>query len=70
MQRRVSESSVMESLSYRPDGLVHQQRDDSSKSTVEEADYRDVDVSSQPIPEFGQWDAIARFDREAPGLRA
>lgn len=72
MQRRVSESSVMESLSYRPDGLVHQQKEDSSKSTVEEADYRDVDVSShwEPIPEFGQWDAIARFDREAPGLRA
>jgi hypothetical protein len=66
VQRRQNEAGVVETLRYTPEGLVHQRKDDTSKPTVEEADYRDVDVSShwEPIPEFGQWDSIARFDRQ------
>ncbi len=68
IQRRRNECSVVEMLDYKPDGLVHQYKNDKSKPTVEEADYRGVDVSShwEPIPQFGQWDSIARFDRGTP----
>ncbi len=71
VQHRLDECSVVESLNYKPDGLVHQRKNDKSKPVVEEADYRGVDVSShwEPVPEFGQWDRIARFDREKPVAR-
>jgi hypothetical protein len=38
------------------------------KGVIEEADYRDIDVSThwEPVPEFGEWASITRFDRTQP----
>ena len=53
---------------YRPDGSMHWYRDDAVKGVIEEADYRDIDVSThwEPVPEFGEWASITRFDRTQP----
>ena len=53
---------------YRPDGSMHWYRDNAVKGVIEEADYRDIDVSThwEPVPEFGEWASITRFDRTQP----
>ena len=53
---------------YRPDGSMHWYRSDKIANVIEEADYRDIDVSThwEPVPEFGEWASITRFDRTQP----
>ncbi len=57
---------VMTNYRYRPDGTMHWYRSHKVANRIEEADYRDIDVSThwEPVPEFGQWESIARFNRE------
>ncbi len=59
------DASVVETSTYTPEGLVHVTTDDTSKPTVSEEDYRNVDVSEhwEPIPEFGQWESLGRYKR-------
>ncbi|WP_278103739.1 hypothetical protein [Microbacterium proteolyticum] len=53
---------------YRPDGSMHWRRTDKVANVTEQADYRDIDVSThwEPVPEFGEWASITRFDRTTP----
>lgn len=59
------DASVVETSTYTPEGLVHVTTDDTSKPTVSEEDYRNVDVSEhwEPIPEFGHWESLGRYRR-------
>ncbi|MGC0368305.1 hypothetical protein [Microbacterium sp. SLBN-111] len=63
-----SDSILTTNYRYRPDGSMHWYRDDAVKGVIEEADYRDIDVSThwEPVPEFGDWASITRFDRAKP----
>lgn len=63
--RRRNESLVTESLTFKPDGTMHQRKNDKAKDYIEEADYRGTDVSShwENVPAFGEWESIARFIR-------
>jgi len=56
---------------YRPDGSMHWRRSDKVANVIEEADYRDIDVSThwEPVPEFGDWASITRFDRTKPAIK-
>lgn len=58
----------IENLEYRPDGYLKRTIEDDSVDHVEEIEYKDVpvDVNWEPEPEFGHWESIARFDRDAP----
>ena len=53
---------------YRPDGSMHWRLTDKVANVTEQADYRDIDVSThwEPVPEFGEWASITRFDRTTP----
>ncbi|WP_341210491.1 hypothetical protein [uncultured Microbacterium sp.] len=53
---------------YRPDGSMHWRLTDKVANVTEQADYRDIDVSThwEPVPEFGEWASITRFDRTKP----
>jgi hypothetical protein len=58
-------SLVMENNRYEPDGTLHWTRTDSVADVTERARYQDVDLSRhwEPIPPFGEWEQVARFDR-------
>ncbi len=60
-----SDATVIDASSFAADGSVHRTLDDTSKPTVSEEDYRNVDVSVhwEPIPEFGQWESLGRYKR-------
>lgn len=60
-----NESSVIESFRFEPGGTVQHRINDKSKPTIQVSDRRPVDVSSnwEPVPGFGQWGHLARFDR-------
>ena len=46
---------------------MHWYRSDKVANINEEADYRDMDVSWhwEPVPAFGDWASISRFNRES-----
>jgi hypothetical protein len=62
------ECLVMTNYRYEVDGTMHWYRSDKVANLIEEADYRDMDISThwEPVPAFGDWASIARFDREHP----
>lgn len=69
--RLKSEANRIENYDFRPDGLAIQTVKEkvpgqSRKATKEER--RGVPVTSnwEPIPKFGDWESIARYDRESP----
>ena len=47
-----SDSILTTNSRYRPDGSMHGYRDNAVKGVIEEADYRDIDVSThwEPVP--------------------
>lgn len=59
------EADVIESAEFRPDGYASRTLDDSSSDQVKKTEYTDVPVETnwEPIPEFGHWESVARYDR-------
>lgn len=66
--RSKSQASVVESLEYKPDGYLCRRVNDKSLDHIQKTEYTDVpvDVNWEPVPEFGQWESIARENRETP----
>lgn len=64
----MSEASRIESAQLRPDGYASRTIDDSSTDQIEKTEYMDVPVETnwEPMPEFGHWESVARYDRDAP----
>jgi hypothetical protein len=64
--RMLGESELIEKISYREDGTVHRQIRDKKAKEKRDTDYRNVklDINWEPIPKFGDWASIARFDRD------
>lgn len=58
----------IETLEFRPDGYLKRTIDDDSVDHVEVMEYTDVpvDLNWEPEPEFGEWESIARLDRDVP----
>ncbi|MGQ0839425.1 hypothetical protein [Actinokineospora sp.] len=56
---------IVESLTYAPEGICRQEIDDSRVATIRSVDRDSVDVSThwEPIPVFGEYDSVARWDR-------
>ncbi|SDH55358.1 hypothetical protein SAMN05192558_111126 [Actinokineospora alba] len=56
---------VVESYTFTPGGVVRHRTDDSRVDTIAVEDIDSVDVSAhwEAIPEFGQYDAIAKYGR-------
>lgn len=52
------------SMFYKTDGVVEVETNDKSRPKVSVVHYRDVDVSAhwEPIPAFGNWESLGRFD--------
>lgn len=48
-----------------PNGYMKHIVIDKDENTKETTEYRDVpnETNWEPVPEFGQWDSISRFDR-------
>lgn len=62
------EASRIETAKFRPDGYASRTIDDSSTDQIEKTEYMDVPVETnwEPMPEFGHWESVARYDRDAP----
>lgn len=60
-----SKANVVVTIMYSPDGKATLTKDDVSNPQVTQETRTDVDVSAnwEPIPEFGDWDGLARCDR-------
>ncbi len=50
---------------FRPDGVGRRTLDDAGRPTIEAEDRRDVPVDDlwEPVPEFGDWSSIGRYER-------
>lgn len=62
----LNQAHQIEEVRYTPKGIVRHERKDKGAGERIIYDISDVDVSLnwERIPEFGNWDSIARFDRE------
>lgn len=62
------EASVIENVYFRPDGYARRTLDDRSSDQIKATEYADVpmDTNWEPVPEFGHWESIARYDRDTP----
>jgi len=63
---RLSDSSSHETVYYRVDGSVKRVVKDKIAQSKETVEYTDVPVASnwEPIPSFGDYTSIARFERD------
>lgn len=66
--RSKSHASVVESLEYSQDGYMCRSINDKSLDHIKKIEYTDVpvDVNWEPMPEFGRWESIARYNRDVP----
>ncbi|MBC6447365.1 hypothetical protein [Actinokineospora xionganensis] len=57
---------VVESCAYTSEGIVRHEIDDLRVETIAVTDYDSVDVTShwEPIPEFGSYESISRYERD------
>jgi len=64
--KTISESCRIEHIEYHQDGIVEHQVRDEQADEMRITKYRDVklDINWQSEPAFGDWTAIARYDRE------
>ena len=64
--RRLAEADRVETLTYRPDGRVHQEIADSRVDELILCDYTDVplELNWEPVPVFGDYGSLTRLDRE------
>jgi hypothetical protein len=62
----LSEAELIEEVAYEPNGIVHHDIRDEKAHERRRVSYRDVplDINWEPIPEFGDWASIARFERD------
>ncbi|GAA4411123.1 hypothetical protein ACFQV2_11860 [Actinokineospora soli] len=63
---RLSDSSTHETITYREDGYVKRVIKNKAERTQETVEYTDVPVSTnwEPVPAFGDYRSIARFERD------
>jgi hypothetical protein len=66
--RSKSQASYIETAQFRPDGYASRTLENSSAGRIKKTEYTDVpmDANWEPIPEFGHWESVARYDRDAP----
>jgi hypothetical protein len=66
--RRIDQSSMIKSANFDPPDLAHMEIRDYEAGESKETSYREVDLSGhwEPVPEFGDWLSIARYDRYKP----
>jgi hypothetical protein len=57
---------IVESYRYSPDGVCRRRVDDSRVETIDAEDRHSVDVSThwEDIPQFGEYDAVAKYNRD------
>lgn len=67
---RLSDAIVHEDVRFRDDGRVQRVITDKDKGFRDTVDYTDVplDTNWEPVPAFGDYDSIARFERGMPPL--
>lgn len=60
------EASVVETVTFREDSYMRREIDDSSKNNVNVSEYSDVPIETnwEPVPTFGNWASVARYNRE------
>ena len=65
---RLSDSSSQETIHYREDGYVKRVVKNKVERVQETIEYTDVPVTTnwEPIPTFGDFRSIARFERDEP----
>ncbi|MEU6130986.1 hypothetical protein ABZ805_17595 [Saccharopolyspora sp. NPDC047091] len=63
-----NQASVIERVSYNPDGIIQHEVIDKVAEEKTVRDISDVDVTMnwENIPSFGEWDSVSRFDRKRP----
>ncbi len=68
----LNESSIIEAIEYEPGGIAHHEIRDKAADEIRRTSYRDVklDINWEPIPAFGDWTSIARYDRDKPPVPA
>ena len=66
--KTINESCWIEHFEYHQDGIVEHEVRDEQADEIRITKYRDVklDINWEPVPAFGDWDAIARYDRQPP----
>lgn len=64
-------AELIEEIRYRTDGVVQREIRDENKQEriVDEYDGVSLDINWEPVPEFGNWASLARFDRALPPER-
>lgn len=57
---------TIDSIHYQVDGIVRHESRDTVSGQVTTSEYSGVDtgINEEPVPVFGQWDSLARRDRE------
>ena len=57
---------VIETFTYKPDGTMRREINKTRQKQIEVADYRSIDVHIhwEPVPSFGNYESIARRDRD------
>jgi hypothetical protein len=66
--RTLNESNLIETIDYEPDGIAHHTVRDEAAGEDKRTSYRAVklDINTEPVPTFGDWQSIARYDRVDP----
>lgn len=57
---------TIDSIHYHVDGIVRHESTDTVTGQTTTSEYTgvDTDINKEPVPTFGQWDSLARRDRE------
>ena len=71
-QKDLSGASIINTLCYSQDGTVRHQKKDKAAGEVLTEDHSGVDIHSnyEPVPQFGHWNSVARWNRELPPGKA
>lgn len=66
--RMLNESNLIETIDYEPEGIAHHTVRDEVAGEEKRTSYREVvlDINAEPVPSFGGWQSIARYDRVHP----
>lgn len=61
------DADVVETVLFRPDGYVRRTVDANDSDKIEVTEYEDVpmDANWEPMPRFGHWETVARYDRDS-----
>lgn len=63
--RLKSEAARVEDILFKPNGYSRKRVNDSSSDNIEISEYTDISMDSnwEPIPQFGEWDSVIRYER-------